>query len=988
MKIDKFAIRILSLILILIMCTSSTIGDDKSAGQYVTEVRQHFKKEEWAKGKVLLDEAIKKYSTHTNINELMGWYYTHFHKYERARYYLVKSLKDDASTLHSRDLLITVEEETGNYSSALCYLNEQLEYKPYSIEYWRRKIYLYRKMNNVVEADRCLKRMKQIFPNDKQVQKDIRYQAEIDYYYYKKKKNAAEQIKALNDLIRMEPNNSTWYHALSNLYLQQGRLMEAEDIASQGVQTTGDEGLLRKRVGMLTDRGEFTAAVSYVKGYMREHPNSGANTLLKQLQTEVAQHSQLYDAYIMYGKVFQDTKSQESLDFLLNTSISRAYFDDALYYLRESRKRKGETKDLLYKEYLMYLRIGNRHAANNTLFKLYNIDPQDKEIRQGLADVRYTQAISAMSVEDYSEALPLLLFVKENSGDNTIIPDVNSRLYNCYFELKNYPEAIALLDKERANMKPTRYALLYSAVLKEQDNVPDALRELRNAYENADNAQDKALLSSAYEEIALPYIKTLRARGMVNAAYPILKEAVDICPNSVDLLTIATNEANVLNKRQDYEHFVALGRARYSDYPFFLVKEAGIYAFDKDYDKAVSTLRPYMDVYLGDSTMINAFSENSELLTLQLLKKKDKERALCVVDSALVYDSSSRPLLYAKGLVYEGMHMADSAYVYQKNYRPTLMDFQEYKHHLEELQFLGLANELSFEYQQFRVGESLRTNANAIASYIRRTKHDEYMFSVNYAGRDGSTSDNMTVEEQEAGGQGVQLGLQWQHSFDNRWSFLMGGAWANKYMPQWTARAAVACDFADGWNIDVHGSWRRVLTCNKRYESLPNYGDYSWQILGKDTTYINKLVGWNRNRVNLIQGGVTLTRSLNQFILSGTADAFWLDKRFFVNGVFKMRFYPVEGNRSHVFVSAGAGTAPELTIIDRAIPSSFSNLNTFASAGGYYFFNKSFAVSLSGSWYTMYKQTERTNTIYIDQLDIATSYSNLFFLNASAHIYF
>ena len=58
------------------------------------------------------------------------------------------------------------------------------------------------------------------------------------------------------------------------------------------------------------------------------------------------------DPYVLYGKVYETSKSDEALDYMLNTAVTRGYNDDALYYLAEAKRRRGEQTSLLYKEYL------------------------------------------------------------------------------------------------------------------------------------------------------------------------------------------------------------------------------------------------------------------------------------------------------------------------------------------------------------------------------------------------------------------------------------------------------------------------------------------------------------------------------------------------------------------------------------------------------------------------------------------------------------
>ena len=113
---------------------------EKNPGYYEETVRSHFKQGQWAAGKKLLDEGMKEYSYVSALNELMGQYYYHFKQYDKARYYLINSLKDDNSNHQSRELLVKVEEETKNYSSAIVYVNELLEVSPYSEPLWRKKI--------------------------------------------------------------------------------------------------------------------------------------------------------------------------------------------------------------------------------------------------------------------------------------------------------------------------------------------------------------------------------------------------------------------------------------------------------------------------------------------------------------------------------------------------------------------------------------------------------------------------------------------------------------------------------------------------------------------------------------------------------------------------------------------------------------------------------------------------------------------------------
>ncbi len=124
------------------------------------------------------------------FSDLNGsWANTGFTKknYDQSRYHLVKAIDDNYNNVNAKHLLVDVEDITEkNYSSAICYVNELLEVNPYWRGLWRRKIELYRKQNNDVEADRLLKRINQIYPNDTILRKDYIYSMEVGYQQMKK----------------------------------------------------------------------------------------------------------------------------------------------------------------------------------------------------------------------------------------------------------------------------------------------------------------------------------------------------------------------------------------------------------------------------------------------------------------------------------------------------------------------------------------------------------------------------------------------------------------------------------------------------------------------------------------------------------------------------------------------------------------------------------------------------------------------------------
>ena len=232
-------------LLIGLICFVSIVGvyafniiekdDVHTPDYYESNVRSMFGREQWEAGKQLLDEGLSIYPDVNGLNELCGRYHYRKKDYDTARYFLVRAVRDNPENVEAKQLLIKVEDETRNYSSAICYVNELLEINPYWQGLWRKKIELYRKQGNVEEADRLLRRLRQIYPNDSTVQRDYVYRLEESYQERRKSGDKEKAVALLRDLVEVSPQNEGYYLDLVNLLLQQGNTEEAIQTAGVGV---------------------------------------------------------------------------------------------------------------------------------------------------------------------------------------------------------------------------------------------------------------------------------------------------------------------------------------------------------------------------------------------------------------------------------------------------------------------------------------------------------------------------------------------------------------------------------------------------------------------------------------------------------------------------------------------------------------------------------------------------------------------------------
>ena len=990
--------RIFLSLLLVVLFAAVVLGADgfrhdddiHTPDYYEMTVRKAFKRGDWNGGKRLLDEGLEHYRYVSTLNELAGYYYLHNKAYDDARYHLVLAVRDNNENVQAKQMLVDVEEKTKNYSSAICYVNELLQVNPYWKSLWRRKIALFRKQGNDVEADRLLKRICQVYPNDPTLKRDLAGRLEEQYLQDRKKGDKSATIASLRALIEQNPRNEEYYLSLSNLLLQQGLRAEAIDIADRGVQNIpGSTALVIKKAGILAEENRYAEAMAFVKQCMKRNRSGRLGSFYNSLQLDAARMEASQDPYVLYGKVFEQSKSDESLNYLLSTAMSRGYYEDALYYIGEARKRKGDTPDLLYKAYVINKRMGNERTANNLLARLYERNPHDVDVADALASLRLDQAQRLMDDGAYADALSMLKFVSEHAADRETRESAYSRIYACNVELRRYDAAEAALETLHKSF-PSRsdYVAKRADLLVHRGRIAQALAFLRDEANKASDEFVRYQYISSYEDIATPYIKNLMANGATRKAYEASRDLLALYPASERGLQYAINTSAQLGYWGEFDRLVRLGRGTYPDDRFYLVKEATILNRNGAYADAVDMLRPPLDDYAGDTLLVRAFSTNSTDWANALIKAHEADSALAVVDSALVFDRDNRMLLYTKGLAFEAKHMYDSAYVYQKYYQPAYAEAATFYRHLGSLQAHGYRNAVNFEYLQGRFGELDQLTAIATAEFTRKLNDKNDMaIKMNYAGREGAVA-GADPEEQVSGGTGVQLQGEWTHRFNDKWQATGTAAWANKYFPQLYFAAQVQRSLKNDWEAELHANYRRIHSYQKEWRWNAEY--YNAE-LGPDAQGIWEFDHWASSYSSLISVGAGASKTIGDFWLNSKLDGYMLKSKLYFNLSALAKYFPLNDGKTNIQVLGSIGSAPEVTMIDFAMPGTFNHLNTMVGFGGQYRLMKNITVGVLGTWYTYYTQTQKRQTLDTNGgfLDYSTiNYKNLFNVNAQLSISF
>lgn len=968
---------------------------------YDLKIRERFKKNDYAGAKPLIDEAIKKYPQMSAFHEHMGKYYLHQAEgtprgkktrddlFDRARYYLIRAISIDEKNVQARFLMLHLETETRNYSSAIVYCNDLLEENPYNEDLWRKKIDLYRQLGNHAEADRLLERIYTIYPGDDQLRKDLIESKTVRAHQLRNKGDQQGQEQALRELVELDPKNPDHHRSLTNLLYSTGRVAEAAEAAAQGAAETSRTEFVQKRAGMLCEMNRHREAVEYVKACMAKNKSQALASLLKDLEMDAARASQYNDPYTSYAKIYDSQHTQEALDYLVSTSMQRWYLDDAAMYIEEALKRDANSQKLLYSQYLVQKRLGNNRKANALLENLYNLYPDNEDIAEEMMLLQMDNAKELMAREQYDEALPVLEKVYLSNAYPYLREAAFQRLYTCYCQTKRYADAERLLQQIQGPRRITLTAELYNAWGK----TKKALDYLALSYKECapEDSTTRNLISYTYEEISVPYIKNLLAIGRVAEANTLLQEAVYICPDNIDILRYGINAAQRSGDNNILQQYVERGHTLHPTDPYFVLKDAQLRHIAGNHRATLDEIAPLMQEYVGDSLLINLYVESSIEIARDFLSPqvKQPDDALLVIQAAMDVDPDNSELYYLQGQAYEQKKMWREAYDSYRKYKPGYAELAEHRRHLEELSHHTLRNALSLEYQQARPAGEDVISGNAYLNYTRLcTERTTVTAGLAYAGRDGASDQSDT--EMTRGGTGVQLSGGVEHTFSHRFTGKAEVALANRYFPMLMGRLTGTFDMRKDWQVALFASYRLLRSYAGIYgwqTNIVNYDQATQKPIYGDPEYVR--TGWKESRKSMFQLGAGVTKTIEHFSLGGEVSGLFFADNLYFNSNVKMKFYPKEGSSNHVYAVAGIGTAPESSLIDRSMPVGFDKLNSFVGAGGSYFVNRHITLNLAGTWYTMLAQSERLATTYIaNDPYIREDYRNYFYIHGSVLISF
>ena len=914
-------------------------GQPHTLRYYVSRAENYLRSNSWQELKREVDEGLVHYPDDPELRYLNGRYYFISKDIQEARYNFIRAIQEDDQHFKAKRMLVDVEDDLKHYSSAICYINELLEFQPYDRDLWRRKISLYRKIGNLVEADAALQRLAQIYPNDSIVRIEMSNRTREKWNSVLQKCTLEEAADNLEQWMDYDPNNLSYYLELISTYERMGEYERALGVVNRGlIRFPRNNQLVHKGLGIMTGMGLYTQALTFAK------QNSNDKALYASLLQEVADDARLRDPYESNGRLYEINKNPDALTYLINTALTRGYWDEARYYLKEAMKNEGRSVSLLAKQYQLEKRCGDEQAALKILEELYELKPEDVEL---------TAEYASLMLELGSK-------------------DINNQLWH---------EAYLHLDRSLQLMSPEHPA--WSGTVARQIIVLGHLgrfneaRKLCREMGSKTNPNNALRFGSAYEEIASVHIAGLIEEERYEEALHEAKTLLEIVNNSEPALRCCINMCQTLKLDKEFQEYALQGYHAYPYVPYFIIKHAVSLRQQKRSMEALDLIRPNIKDGNWISPQLSlAYSGIASEWAMELNKNHMSDLALTVVDSALVYDASNKELLYMKGLIYEKLKMYDQAYAYQSRYyEPSNAEQQEYYEHMRFLKFRSLKNRVDASYtratydtREGKFSSIARLYSLATVSYTRIEKRDTYTGQISYKGIDGyhvavTADDGTTDTEDEAGGTGLEFMGQWEHIFDHRWSGMANLAYSTQFFNKWSVN--VSASYA------ADNDWTPSLRLGYRY-TPPTY-----LYLG-DAESLRK----RYDTYHLFLFSPSVSKSWEQFQAALNTDLILMEGGLYYNVGLKGSIFINDDHISSVSLITGFGSFPELTFFEQTALQGLSHTNTMIGFHAQYLCTRNMYVGLSGNWNTCYNPYRQTNGTLSD------SYLNIFSLNAQLHIAF
>ena len=775
------------LLTVIFLCLSWSTWAQKNEGNLSSDDYYRLAKIEanqrhnYSKGVYYCKKALALSPEYFDVRVLLGKCYLELKMYDSSRYELKKVNDKYPRNVDAKHYLINVECSTHRLSSAICYINELLEIKPYDKALWLKKIGIYNEMGNKVEVKKSITRLYNIFPNDSSVARAYRGYMEEEASLYFKKGQYERSKPLLQQSLDDNPYNLQAIQKLVNAHLNTGKKLEALNTIEMGLaHYPTDPILIQKKIGILQEMGNYQDAISFCEALLKKYPSANVRNTLNELKIESARYYNNSDPYTLYQKVYDaNPGNDEAFTFLLNNALSKGFYTDAEELIQTKLKRNSGDKPTLMKQLTLYELTNRQEDADRLVRKLAQKFSGDAEIREKYASILFRDAKGFFQDQLYTQAQPLF---EKLLGYADYRSSANEYLYAMDVAQKNYPQALTKINSLiAANGGNEEYIFKKASLLEEMGNLEEA-RALTSQLTQKNPTNTK--FKESYVSQSTPYIKQLIENEKYDSALNAIDRLLDHDPSNQTAYTYAIN---INAQTKQYDKGIGYCNRASAVYPAnkeFKLKKADLYYSKGDLNNSISVLKelhqmyPYNEkiesnlaeqYFLKGKKMENDFYLDSatyyfrEALALNPADTFSIYRLTNIAieneqyDSALVYAQqglqrypANAQLMYKKGVIYEQMERFDSAYYYVKLADGGSANSSDrYENYMNYLLSKMYKNRAGVYYTRSYFDSIQPRLSLATFEYQRLQPINTYIYRFHYAARPLGT--------------GIQQELEWYH---------------------------------------------------------------------------------------------------------------------------------------------------------------------------------------------------------------------------------
>jgi len=705
-------------------------------------------------------------------------------------------------------------------------------------------------------------------------------------------------------LIEKDPQNETFYLELINNCLKAGDYERALINIEKGLFNIPNSiSLIDKKADILGTLHRYEEALTFLQSKMAEGNSRGHlerryNLFLE----EAARFHRRSDPYTLYRILYdKNPRNEEAFKYIVSTAISNGYYDDAIEVINKAKTIQGETKELLVKEQHVYNLMGLMSKADQLTVKLYELYPDDYDIKYQYTQYRMRLGKACMADELYEDALNHWSFVAQN-GEEDVQKAALASIYNCSFQLKKYNEALLILEQliydHPRNME---WRVKKAAIFGEQNKYGEALEELEFVVNNTP-LQDREKALSGYDEMATVYTKRLIENYLLVDALRLIDHWLEVVPKSKMAIRYAINICVQMENHEAVKMYASMETEKDETgdiYPQIKLAEA--HNHQKEHKESLDILAGEIAKNPYHRELIGAYSQSNQDYAKELIKNQKYDESIMVLDSALRYDRNNKELKYWKGVAYEKIHRYDSAYYFQSFYDPSLMEFKNFDKHLKYLKNRTYKNQVGINYLHSRFSDIDVISSIATIEYSRFEANNTFTGRINYAGRQG--------------GKGLQGQLEWSHIFRYDLYTRIDAAYANKFFASYIFNASVFKTFKYEWEAELGAGYRK---------------------LADDNNMFNVVVG--------------IAKELEPVWLNLRFNSLMIEEQYYYSLLAQSRFY-FGHPKSYITIMGSLGSAPDIDVIDYQLYDGLSVTNSMVGLGAYHMLNDKVSVGVLGNWY-------------------------------------